>query len=169
MSKTFAILKPDLMSCPPLAVEAIQRIIASKLKINRTALVERVDKAKLKELYAEHAGRFYHNRLIRTVGSGPVLLMELEAKESSSKVDPISEWRSMIGPSKYLKGFPTPDNHETFRWNYALSDVRNAAHGADSAESATRELRLFEDQFEPFDIDKLMRKLCLQPVEGDGE
>lgn len=33
-----------------------------------------------------------------------------------------------------------------YRWQYALSDVRNTAHGADSTLSAQRELAIFNHQ-----------------------
>ncbi|CAD5233966.1 unnamed protein product [Bursaphelenchus xylophilus] len=169
MSKTFAILKPDLVSCPPLALQALRQILSSKLRITRMALIEKADKSRLRQLYKEHEGRFYHNRLIRTMGSGPVLLMEMGVKESSSTVDPISEWRSMLGPSKLLKGYPEPESSSTLRWKYALSDVRNSAHGADSEASARRELAIFEDQLVPFDEKKLLEMLSLQNVEGSED
>jgi nucleoside-diphosphate kinase len=80
--------------------------------------------------------------------------MELKSGDESKSA--ILEWRRMIGPSKFLKGFGS-DNVDTttFRWNYALSDVRNTAHGADSVESAKRELAIFDALLKPVDSDQL--------------
>lgn len=110
---TFAILKPDLVSCPPLARSAICSILGSNLRVERAAKLK-IRRAQAVELYKEHEGRFYYNRLLRIICSGPVILMELKSKDVGK--NSITDWRSMIGPSKFLKGFSSDGvDKETFR------------------------------------------------------
>lgn len=111
---TFAILKPDLVSSPHLLSFIFHRIRQSQLRIHRAARLK-IQRDQALSLYKEHEGRFYHRRLIRVVCAGPAILMELRPKEGSA-TNPIDEWRQMIGPSKFLKGFGTEGvNRETFR------------------------------------------------------
>lgn len=79
---TFAILKPDLVSCPPLLSQALKIIQGSALQIKQAAYLGRICSDQLKDLYKEHDGRFYQGRLLQHVGSGPVILMELVIKET---------------------------------------------------------------------------------------
>jgi nucleoside-diphosphate kinase len=147
---TFGILKPDLISYPQLASEALHAILRSSLAIHRAALI-RIQHEQAIQLYAEHRGKFFYNRLIRVICCGPSIVMELHGDR-----DPIREWRKLVGPSKFLRGYGSEQvDRESFRWKYALSDVRNAAHGADSRESAERELAIFDPILRPFDAKEI--------------
>ncbi|XP_031354408.1 nucleoside diphosphate kinase 6-like isoform X3 [Photinus pyralis] len=78
----------------------------------------------------------FEKALIR---SGPSDLYIL-ARENA-----IQEWRDLMGPTKTYKAqYEDPD---TIRGEFGLSDTRNATHGSDSVESATREMKLLFPEF----------------------
>ncbi|KAE8747682.1 hypothetical protein FOCC_FOCC005662 [Frankliniella occidentalis] len=93
--------------------------------------------------YSEHKERFFYNRLITFMCSGPSEVYILARK------DAIRTWRELMGPTKVYQAVYTAPN--TIRANYGLSDTRNATHGSDSVESALREIEVF---FPSFDYEK---------------
>lgn len=112
--------------------------------------------------YADHKGKFFYNRLLTFMCSGPSDIHILAGH------DAISKWRKLMGPTKvYQAQFDAPN---TIRGMYGLSDTRNATHGSgndikhalnslnvkissltvsDSPESVAREISIF---FKDFDI-----------------
>ena len=70
--------------------------------------------------------------------------MELE----SDKVDVISAWRDLLGPSKLfanvLKYSSMSSEAKPLRMKFAVSDTRNLAHGSDSVSEVNREIAVFE-------------------------
>lgn len=111
MASTFAILKPDLVSCPPILQRVLRSLLNSQFQVQRAVRLQ-IQREQAIQLYKEHEGRYYYNRLIRIICSGPSILMELKSKNG----DPIPEWRKIIGPSKFLKGFGNDQvDKETFR------------------------------------------------------
>lgn len=77
---------------------------------------------KAHEFYDEHKGKFFFNRLVTFMTSGPSILHIL-ARENA-----IQTWRAMMGPTKVFK---TVHSHpDTIRGLYGLSDTRNATHGS---------------------------------------
>jgi nucleoside-diphosphate kinase len=108
---TFAILKPDLVCCPPVLQRVVRSVLNSPFRVQRAARLQ-IRREQAVQLYREHEGCFYYNRLIRIICSGPSILMELQSGEG----DPIREWRQVIGPSKFLKGFGSDQlDRGTFR------------------------------------------------------
>ena len=74
--------------------------------------------------YAEHKGKFFYNRLITFISSGPSDVYIL------ARHDAILKWRHLLGPAKvYQTQFTNPN---TIRSMFGLSDTRNAAHGSGS-------------------------------------
>ncbi|KAJ8972371.1 hypothetical protein NQ317_018484 [Molorchus minor] len=99
------------------------------------------------EFYSEHRHKFFYDRLVSFMMSGPSDMYIL-AKENA-----IRDWRTLMGPTKVYKAqFEAP---ETIRGKYGLSDTRNATHGSDSPESARREIQIF---FPDFNIDSWYQK-----------
>ncbi|KAJ8959198.1 hypothetical protein NQ318_022460 [Aromia moschata] len=139
---TLAILKPHIVK-HPISLEKIRNIILTSnfkiVKSKRKTIT--VDEAE--EFYEDHKNKFFYNRLITFMTSGPSDLYIL------AKEDAIKDWRALMGPTKvYRAQFEAP---ETIRGKYGLSDTRNATHGSDSPESVRREIRIF---FPEFDVDK---------------
>ncbi|KRT80610.1 hypothetical protein AMK59_5490, partial [Oryctes borbonicus] len=135
---TLAILKPHLVS-NPLAVRDIRTLIlTNKFKIvnwkRHTLTIKDAEK-----FYEEHKTKFFYNRLVTFMISGPSEMYIL-ARENA-----IAEWRRLMGPTKVFKTqFEVP---ESIRGVYGYSDTRNATHGSDSDESARREIGIFFPEF----------------------
>ncbi|XP_069701455.1 nucleoside diphosphate kinase 6-like isoform X2 [Periplaneta americana] len=97
--------------------------------------------------YAEHKNQFFYNRLVTFMCSGPSEVHIL------ARQDAIKVWRDLMGPTKvYQAQYIAP---ESIRGSFGLSDTRNAAHGSDSPESASREIQIF---FPDFDIAKWLQE-----------
>ncbi|GFG35031.1 hypothetical protein Cfor_04392, partial [Coptotermes formosanus] len=85
--------------------------------------------------YAEHRNRFFYNRLVTFMRSGPSDVHIL------ARQDAVNVWRKLMGPTKvYHAQFTAP---YSIRGRFGLSDTRNAVHGSDSSESAVREIGIF--------------------------
>ncbi|XP_059156656.1 nucleoside diphosphate kinase 6-like isoform X2 [Physella acuta] len=99
--------------------------------------------AQAEEFYAEHRGKFFQNRLVSFMSSGPIWSHVLCGD------DAIARWRKLMGPTKVLKTvFEDP---QSIRGLYGLTDTRNCTHGSDSNETARREINFF---FPEFNIDQ---------------
>ncbi|KAJ3645017.1 hypothetical protein Zmor_022710 [Zophobas morio] len=138
---TFAIIKPHVVK-QPLVLETIRdMILTSNFKVVKT----RRHAFTLKEaelFYEEHRNKFFYNRLVTFMTSGPSDFYIL------ARDDAIKEWRKLMGPTKVFKTqFEAPDS---IRGQFGLSDTRNATHGSDSPESVRKEVGLF---FPHFDIE----------------
>ncbi|XP_051154399.1 nucleoside diphosphate kinase 6-like [Leptopilina boulardi] len=139
---TLAILKPHVIKSP-FALQSIRDVIIKNdfkvIKSQRIVISE--NEASL--FYADHKGKFFYNRLLTFMTSGPSDVHILAGH------DAIARWRKLLGPTKVYKAqFSDPDS---IRGTFGLSDTRNAAHGSDSKDSAEREIAIF---FKDFDIQK---------------
>lgn len=84
--------------------------------------------------YAEHKGRFYYDRLLLGMTTGPAIGLALAGPNA------IREWRQLIGPTKaYRAPWEAPG---TLRAEYGLGDSRNGFHGSDAISSALHELSI---------------------------
>ena len=79
--------------------------------------------------YAEHQGKDFYDDLIRFITSGPVVPMILKGPNA------VAASRVLIGATDPLKAAPG-----TIRGDYGLIVSENIIHGADSPESAEREI-----------------------------
>ena len=72
--------------------------------------------------YEEHKEKFFYNRLLTFMCSGPSDIHILADHNA------IAKWRQLMGPTKvYQAQYIAPD---TIRGMYGLSDTRNATHGS---------------------------------------
>jgi len=136
---TLALLKPTVTSYAPDVSEVLKIIKRSPLQIVRTRRMfwKRDDEAK--KFYAEHEGRFFHQRLLLMASSGPCMALALCGPNA------IQEWRRMIGPTHVHKSKWGDTSMHSLRSRFGLGDTRNGFHGSDSPESAARELALIFD------------------------
>ncbi|KAM9840839.1 nucleoside diphosphate kinase 6 [Aulostomus maculatus] len=143
---TLAVIKPDAVA-HPLMLEALhQRILENKFLIVRCKdLVWRRQDSE--RFYAEHAGRFFYQRLVEFMSSGPMRAYIL------AREDAIQHWRDLMGPTKVFRARYT--SPASIRAQFGLTDTRNTTHGSDSAESALREIAFF---FPEFRVDDWMEK-----------
>ncbi|CAL8316211.1 unnamed protein product [Merluccius merluccius] len=143
---TLAVIKPDGVA-HPLMLEALhQKILDNSFAIVRCRdlVWRRQDSEKF---YIEHAGRFFYQRLVEFMSSGPMRAYIL------AREDAVSHWRELMGPTKVFQAKHT--SPATIRAQYGLTDTRNTTHGSDSSESARREILYF---FPEFGVEEWMEK-----------
>ncbi|KAN0061399.1 hypothetical protein ACQY0O_006246 [Thecaphora frezii] len=133
---TLALLKPSLCAYQPDVSAVLKQIKLSGLELVRSKrLFWKSEDAH--RFYAEHRRRFYYDRLVIGMTSGPSMALALAGP------DAIKRWRAMLGPTKAYKA--KWEQPHCLRARYGLGDTRNAFHGSDSPESAQRELaQVFE-------------------------
>ena len=106
-----------------------------------------------------HEGKFFHQRLVEHMTSGPCQPLIL------AKVNAIQDWRSLMGPTKVFQARYNcvkilPENNDapshirfsqpsSLRGQFGLTDTRNCCHGSDSEETAKREMSFFFPTFDP--------------------
>ncbi|KAM4632671.1 nucleoside diphosphate kinase 6 [Polymixia lowei] len=143
---TLAVIKPDAVA-HPLMLEALhQRILDNNFVIVRCKdlVWTRQDSERF---YAEHKERFFYQRLVEFMSSGPMRAYIL------AREDAISHWRELMGPTKVFRARYT--SPATIRAQFGLTDTRNTTHGSDSTESAHREISFF---FPQFSVEEWMEK-----------
>ncbi|KAM7367972.1 hypothetical protein PAMP_014230 [Pampus punctatissimus] len=135
---TLAVIKPDAVA-HPLMLEALhQRILDNNFVIVRCKdLVWRRQDSE--RFYAEHSGRFFYQRLVEFMSSGPMRAYVL------AREDAIQHWRDLMGPTKVFRARYT--SPASIRAQFGLTDTRNTTHGSDSVESAQREIHFFFPDF----------------------
>ncbi|NXX82658.1 NDK6 kinase, partial [Urocolius indicus] len=138
LTLTLALLKPDAVA-HPLVQEAVHQTILSNRFLIVRAKELRCGREQSRRFYREHAGRFFYQRLVEFMASGPMWAYIL-AHENA-----VPLWRSLMGPTKVFRARNSvPDS---IRGAYGLTDTRNTTHGSDSAASASREIAFFFPEF----------------------
>ena len=130
IERSFVMLKPGVFP-RRIVGEVLARLERKGLKIVGMRMA-RLDEVMASRLYAEHAGQYYYERLMRYSISGPVLLLAVEG-------------RNAIAIIRRLAGSTMPDEAQagTIRGDYGLRGPLNVIHSSDGQESAARELALF--------------------------
>ncbi len=130
MERTLVLLKPDAVQ-RGLIGRILARfedkglqIVGLKMKSFPRALIE--------EHYAVHRERPFYPRLVEFMSSGPVVAVALAGR------DAVEVARNLIGATNSRKAAAG-----TIRGDLGMSFSNNLVHGADSPESAARELCLF--------------------------
>jgi len=134
--RTLIIIKPDGMQ-RRLAGEIIARFEKKGLKIVAAKLMK-ITSQLAKKHYAIHKGKYFFNRLIKYITSGPVFVMVIEGERV------IEITRKMMGATFGYDALPG-----TIRGDFGTSQTCNLIHGSDSTKSAKKEIRLF---FKPGEI-----------------
>jgi nucleoside-diphosphate kinase len=111
--------------------EIIRRIENKGLDIGALQLME-VDRGLAEEHYAEHREKPFFGELVEFITSTPVVAMRVRGEGA------IRAMRNLMGATNPADAAPG-----TIRGDLALSMPDNLVHGADSPESAARELELF--------------------------
>lgn len=131
LQSTLALVKPDAFPHAEDIITIIKNhgfVIADRQTITLTS--ERAS-----EFYAEHKERSFFNDLIAFVTSGPILALILR------KQDAITSWRALIGPTSVDKA--RNEAPSSIRARFGTDNTKNAVHGSDAPESATREISFF--------------------------
>lgn len=139
MQLTLAILKPDIVQMP-LALRHVQNeILRNKFLVVQSRIMQ-LSKLEAKQFYSEHEQKFFYNRLVTFMSSGPIHAYILLRENA------IAEWRKLLGPTKVFK--TRYENPDSIRGKFGLSDTRNATHGSDSEETARKEIKFFFPNFD---------------------
>ena len=152
---TLAILKPDVTAHPHVVHKIKEAILERGFYIVRSKRLH-LTRGRAGEFYKEHEGKFFHNRLVTFMSSGPISTHIL-ARENA-----ISEWRKLMGPTKVFKTIH--EDPGSLRGQFGLTDTRNSTHGSDSDETARREIGFF---FPEFNIDDWYKHDEIQFAKGD--
>jgi nucleoside-diphosphate kinase len=130
MDRTLILVKPDAFA-RGLTGEVIARFERKGLEI--VALKRMVVDQELAEhLYAEHSEKPFFADLVEFITGGPLVAMVVRGDEA------IDAARQVIGATNPLEAAPG-----SIRGDFAVHTRQNLVHGADSAESAEREIDLF--------------------------
>src|SRR3712207_431916 len=128
--RTLILVKPDAFA-RGLTGEIIARFERKGLKIVALKHMQ-LDEDTAKQHYAEHEGKPFFGELVDFITSGPLVAMALEGDEA------VSAARQVIGATNPLEAVPG-----SIRGDFAVAVGQNLVHGADSEQSAQRELELF--------------------------
>jgi nucleoside-diphosphate kinase len=128
--RTFVAIKPDGVK-RGLVGEIIKRFEVKGYKIIGLKMLN-VTRELAQRHYAEHADKPFFNRLVNYLQSGPVVAMVLEGRQAIAGV-------------RHLMGTTDPIEAEvgTIRADFGLIKEYNIIHGADSPESAQREIDIY--------------------------
>ncbi|WEM41757.1 nucleoside-diphosphate kinase [Photobacterium sp. DA100] len=140
IERTFSIVKPDAVK-RNLIGAIYNRIEKAGLRVVAAKMIH-MDANKAKGFYAEHEGKPFFDDLVAFMTSGPVMVQVLEGENA------VVRYRELMGKTN-----PEEAACGTLRADYALSLRHNSVHGADSPESAAREIAYFfaDDEICPRD------------------
>lgn len=130
VQRTFAMIKPDAVANK--SAGDIISIIEKNGFIIKNMQMRTLTSKEAEIFYAEHKGKPFFTDLVSYITSGPVIAFNLE------KENAIADWRELIGTTDPAQARPG-----TIRKMFAESKSKNAVHGSDSVEAASREIKLF--------------------------
>ncbi|CAK6444839.1 unnamed protein product [Pipistrellus nathusii] len=128
--RTFLAVKPDGVQ-RRLVGEIVQRFERKGFQLVALKLVQASEEL-LREHYAELRERPFFGRLVRYMGSGPVVAMVWQG------LDVVRVSRALIGATD-----PADAPPGTIRGDFCIEVGKNVIHGSDSVESARREIALW--------------------------
>ncbi|NBG88502.1 nucleoside-diphosphate kinase [Isachenkonia alkalipeptolytica] len=130
MERTFVMIKSDGVQ-RGLVGDILTRIEKKGYRLIKAEL-KQPDRNTVEAHYAEHKDRPYFQSLVSFILEGPVMAIVVEGENI------IKVMRLMIGDKNPGKAIPG-----TIRGDYAKDTTRNLIHGADSIESAQREIAIW--------------------------
>ncbi|HIF9533519.1 TPA: nucleoside-diphosphate kinase [Photobacterium damselae] len=130
IERTFSIVKPDAVK-RNLIGAIYHRMENAGFKIVAAKMVHMTSE-QAQGFYAEHEGKPFFDELVAYMTSGPVMVQVLEGENA------VVRYRELMGKTN-----PEEAACGTLRADFALSLRHNSVHGADSPESAAREIAYF--------------------------
>lgn len=143
MERTYCMIKPDGVQ-KGLIGEIIGRIERKGYKIVAMKMLQ-LTKEMAEEHYREHVGKPFYPGLVEYITSGPVVAMVVEGKNA------VKGMRTLMGATNPLEALPG-----TIRGDFGLDMGRNVIHGADSVESAKREIAIYFKEEELLQYNKAL-------------
>lgn len=145
VERTFVMVKPDGVQ-RNLVGTIISRFENKGFKIAGLKLMQ-LDEATARKHYAEHVDKPFFPGLLEYITSGPVVAMVIEGKGV------VEEVRKMMGKTNPKDAAPG-----TIRGDFGIEIGRNVIHGADSVESAVREIGIYFKEEELLSYEKIADK-----------
>jgi nucleoside-diphosphate kinase len=136
VERTLVLIKPDGVQ-RGLIGEIIGRFERRGLRLLAAKLVQ-VSRDLAEEHYAVHRGKFFYERLVTYITSGPVFGCVIEGPNAIQVV------RTMVGATRPHEAAPG-----TIRGDLALTGLRNLIHASDGPDTAAQEIALW---FRPEEI-----------------
>ncbi|ENP8453743.1 nucleoside-diphosphate kinase [Photobacterium damselae] len=130
IERTFSIVKPDAVK-RNLIGAIYHRMENAGFKIVAAKMIHMTSE-QAQGFYAEHEGKPFFDELVAYMTSGPVMVQVLEGENA------VVRYRELMGKTN-----PEEAACGTLRADFALSLRHNSVHGADSPESAAREIAYF--------------------------
>lgn len=128
--RTFILIKPGILE-RKLIGEIIQRFEKKGMDILALKMCK-PSKSQYATHYKEHYGKSFYDMLIRYMTSGHVIAMVLGG------VGAIGVCRTLVGSTDPQQALPG-----SIRGDYGIENPYNVIHASDSAQSATREIKIF--------------------------
>ncbi|KAI9006447.1 nucleoside diphosphate kinase [Hyaloraphidium curvatum] len=120
---TVALLKPDFVARGASNMRRVMLLLETEgfvvLKAHRGITW---NAAQASSFYTPHKGKWYLDRLVSNMSSGPFHALLLGRKDAE---DPVAAWRSLLASE--------------LRPRYGISDTRNSFHGSSDYDEAKRE------------------------------
>ncbi|HIF9519719.1 TPA: nucleoside-diphosphate kinase [Photobacterium damselae] len=130
IERTFSIVKPDAVK-RNLIGAIYHRMENAGFKIVAAKMIHMTSE-QAQGFYAEHEGKPFFDELVAYMTSGSVMVQVLEGENA------VVRYRELMGKTN-----PEEAACGTLRADFALSLRHNSVHGADSPESAAREIAYF--------------------------
>lgn len=130
IEETFVMIKPDGVE-RGLIGEIISRFERKLMKIKELKMLQ-LTRELAEELYAQHKGRDYFEKLINYSISGPVVVMKIVGENA------ILNCRILVGDTYPEKRVPG-----SIRGDFSPYLTENVVHASSSKEDAERELKIF--------------------------
>ena len=130
METTLAILKPDTVAAGH-AGKVLAHLEGEGFSIRGTKVLH-LTRSQAEEFYAVHRERPFYGSLVAFMTEGPVMPVALE------RADAVAHLRRVMGATDVANAEPG-----TIRSLHGTSIERNAIHGSDSLDNASRELAFF--------------------------
>ncbi len=140
MERTLVLIKPDAFA-KHYSGEIIRRYEDEGFKICALKMMWMTKNLASKH-YAEHIGKPYYEDLAGFMTSGPILAMVLSGDDAIARI------RKLNGCTD-----PTKAEEGTIRKQFAESYRRNAVHASDSLAAADREIHIFFNETEIYDLE----------------
>ncbi len=140
--RTFVMVKPDGVQ-RGLVGDVIQRIETRGLKLVALKSVD-VGRDLAEAHYDVHRDKPFFDDLIAFITSGPVVAMVIEGPNAIKAV------RGLAGETDPIEASPG-----TIRGDYGLDIGRNVIHGSDAPETARQEIKLWFEESELLDYERV--------------
>lgn len=127
---TLIVLKPDAVR-RGMVGEIVGRFERKGFTVKRMEMVT-MSKAQAEEFYAVHRGKSFFPELVSFITSGPVVGAILSGRDAVATV------RRMVGATKSWEAEPG-----TIRGDLSLGYTDNMIHASDSADSFSKESKVF--------------------------